>query len=116
MLSRRRALGAAALGGALLSLSQPSYDLWPLAWVGLAPLLMALRGRTPREAFAVAWTGWFVFSLLTLYWIAPTISNYTAIPTALAAVVLLGWWPWNFLLIAGAACCWQLRTSHHLLQ
>jgi apolipoprotein N-acyltransferase len=78
-----------ALSGVLLALSLPSYDLWPLAWFGLAPFLLAIRGRTPREAFRIAWSGWFVFSLLVLYWIAPTISNFTSVPVALAAVILL---------------------------
>src|SRR6185295_7599924 len=87
--ARRRALGLAALSGVLLAVSLPRYDLWPLAWFGLAPLLFAIRGRTPREAFRIAWSGWLVFSLLVLYWIAPTISNFTRVPAVLAAVVLL---------------------------
>jgi apolipoprotein N-acyltransferase len=79
------------LAGAMLGLSLPSYDLWPLAWIGLAPMLLAIRGRAGRRAFAVAWAGWFMFSLVVLYWIAPTISNYTRIaaPLAIGVLVLL---------------------------
>jgi apolipoprotein N-acyltransferase len=73
----------------LLGLSLPSHDLWPLAWFGLVPMLLAIRGRAPRRAFAVAWVGWMAFSFVVLYWIAPTVSNYTRITAPLAIAVLL---------------------------
>ncbi|HET9064033.1 MAG TPA: apolipoprotein N-acyltransferase, partial [Candidatus Binatia bacterium] len=43
------------LGGAALAFAQPGFGAWPLAWIGIAPLLLAVRGSSPRRAF---WLGW----------------------------------------------------------
>lgn len=43
----------AGLGGLALLVSFPPYDVAPLAWVAIAPLLMALRGRGPWQAFGL---------------------------------------------------------------
>lgn len=62
----------AAASGLLLAASFPPYDLYPLAWTGLVPLLEAIRrAPTPRAAWT---TGTLAF--LTLY-------------------VGAGWWGWN---------------------
>ena len=107
-MARGRALVAAAASGALLALSLPSYDLWPLAWFGLVPLLLAIRGRTPAGAFGVAWVGWLVFSLLALYWIAPTISNFTSIsrPLSIGVLILLCMTSAVYVGVFGAALEW----------
>ena len=42
----------AALCGFLYFLAFPGIDLWPLAFVALVPLIVALRGQTPRRAAA----------------------------------------------------------------
>ncbi|HJQ83345.1 MAG TPA: hypothetical protein VKA21_04670, partial [Candidatus Binatia bacterium] len=75
---------AAVVSGLLLSASFPSIDMEPLAWIGLVPLLLAGRGLRPRRAFAIGWLGGLVFYLATTYWVAYTISNYTAVPMPLA--------------------------------
>jgi len=50
-LTYRQALGASVLSGILLALSLPNTDVWPLAWFGLAPLLLAMlwRGHLRRS-------------------------------------------------------------------
>src|SRR5438067_1455514 len=79
----------AVAGGLLLAASFPALDLEPLAWVGLVPLLVAARGRRPRAAFALGWTGGLVFYLATVYWVAYTITHYTAVPLPLAIGILV---------------------------
>ena len=51
----RMAYGLAFLSGLLYFLAFPGIDLWPLAFVALVPLIVALRGRRPRTAAAVGW-------------------------------------------------------------
>jgi apolipoprotein N-acyltransferase len=46
-------IGLAALSGVVFLLSFPGFNVWPLAWVALVPLLAALRGKTLREAFTL---------------------------------------------------------------
>ena len=86
---RRRGFLLAVAGGLLLAASFPSLDLEPLAWVGFVPLLMAARGRRPGAAFALGWTGGLVFYLGTVYWVAYTITHFTALPLPLAIGILV---------------------------
>jgi apolipoprotein N-acyltransferase len=79
----------ALLSGLVLAASFPSLEIAPLAWVGLVPLLLAIRGRSPRAAFALGWVTGTVFYVVTCYWIVYTIGHYTALPVALAAVLLV---------------------------
>ncbi|MFI9157635.1 apolipoprotein N-acyltransferase [Kitasatospora aureofaciens] len=61
--------GLAALGGLLLALAFPPYDLWPLSLLGVAALSLLTRGRTFRQG---AWTGFalgFPFFLMLLSWL-----------------------------------------------
>lgn len=52
------ALGATALSAVLYALSFPPVGAWPLAWIALIPLLLALREATlaRRLALGVVWT------------------------------------------------------------
>lgn len=71
------------LAGALLSLAFPAPDVAPLAWIGIAPLLLAVRGESMRTGFLfgtifgigffgalliwislVGWVGWAILVLL----------------------------------------------------
>ena len=70
----------AALSGALLSLAFPSHPDHPLAFLyqplwahcALVPLLIALKGRGFKAAFAAGWISGLVWNLLSLYWVAYT--------------------------------------------
>jgi apolipoprotein N-acyltransferase len=88
---RRRGgrLLAAAASGLLLAAAFPSLDWEPLAWVGLAPVLVAAAGVRPRTAFTLGWLAGFVFYLATVYWVAYTITQYTTVPLAVAAGILV---------------------------
>ena len=65
----RFAYGLAALSGLLLSGSMPGPDLGALAWVALVPLLWALHGRSPREAFRLGGLAGLVYFGTLLYWV-----------------------------------------------
>lgn len=63
------AYGLAVLSGLLLSSSMPGPDRGALAWVALVPLLWALHGRSPQEAFRLGWLAGFVYFGTLLYWV-----------------------------------------------
>ncbi len=55
--------------GCLLGLSSPGFDQWWLAWIGLAPLLVLLRGCSGRmEAFLTGLSFGVGFYLVSLSW------------------------------------------------
>ena len=86
---QRFGLPLAVLSGLCLAAAFPSLELAPLAWIGLVPLLFAIRGRTPGAAFRLGWTTGTVFFLVTCYWIVYTIRSYTEVPLPLALLILL---------------------------
>lgn len=49
--------------------SFPKIDLSPLIWFALVPWLLAIDGKSPRQAFAWSYLVGFGFFLGTLYWI-----------------------------------------------
>ena len=81
--------GLAVASGLVLAAAFPPVDLEFLGWVGLVPLLLACRGLGPRAAFAIGFLGGGVFYVAIVYWVAHTISAYSAIPVALAVPILL---------------------------
>ena len=88
--TRAEALLAAATT-LLLTLSFPDFDLWPLAWVALAPLAVAVVRAPvvrPAKAFLLGWAFGAVFFYATCYWLTHAFIHYGGIPAALAYVLL----------------------------
>jgi apolipoprotein N-acyltransferase len=79
----------AVLSGLCLAAAFPSLEIAPLAWVGLVPLLFAIREQSPGRAFVLGWITGTVFYITTCYWIVYTIGHYTALPVPLAAILLV---------------------------
>ncbi len=77
------------LSGLLLTVGLPKWDLYPLAWCALVPLFVAIRGKTPREAFGWGYLCGMVHFLTTLYWIRHVIFYYGGLPLPLAIAVLV---------------------------
>lgn len=84
-----RGVFCACLSGLLMAFSFPHWDLWPLAWVGMIPLLDALNGRTPREAAALGWIAGALHYCIVLYWLVQTMQSYGNLNVFLAAAVML---------------------------
>lgn len=59
----------ALLSGLLLALAFPGPRVWPLAWVGLVPLLVALEGVGAGRAFFLGFLTGLVQYALALHWI-----------------------------------------------
>ena len=61
---------AALAGGAVLAFSFPEPDLFFLAWIGIAPLLIALRDATPGRGFLLGLAFGGAFFGVLLYWVS----------------------------------------------
>lgn len=59
----------AVLSGFLYFLAFPGVDLWPLSFVALAPLIIALRGQKTRRATGLGWTAGFTMTMFGFYWL-----------------------------------------------
>src|SRR6188474_2631615 len=80
----------AVLSAALLILAFPNFELWPLATVGLVPLLLVVAVRPrPWRAFFLGWLTGTVFFYGSCYWLTYSMIHYGGIPTALAYVLLI---------------------------
>jgi apolipoprotein N-acyltransferase len=77
-----------AIAGALLVLSLPKPDLYPLAWFALVPLLLVIGGeRRSSHAVAASYVAGAVFFAGTCYWITNTMVMYGGLSTAAAVAV-----------------------------
>ncbi len=84
----RRPLLAAA-SGLLLTLALPPRPYPWLAWVGLVPLLLALRGLSWRRAALLGGLTGTLYALASVYWVQGTMVRYGPLPVALAAAATL---------------------------
>ncbi|MFT3766215.1 MAG: apolipoprotein N-acyltransferase [Minicystis sp.] len=71
----------AVLCGFLYFLAFPGVDVWPLAFVALAPLFVALRGQTPRRALGLGWTAGFTMTMCGFYWLLEMLRVFSGFPT-----------------------------------
>ncbi|HMF57847.1 MAG TPA: apolipoprotein N-acyltransferase [Pyrinomonadaceae bacterium] len=78
------------LSAALLILAFPDFNLWPLAWVGFVPLLVAVaRSRNQWRAFIFGWLTGTVFFYGSCYWVTHALIRYGGIPAWVAYPLLL---------------------------
>ena len=76
----------ASLAG-VLTVSPMLYEpLWPLAWVGLLPLFVALRGVSAARAFVLGWWTETLMYGLGVYWLVNTMVDFGHIPLPLSLV------------------------------
>ncbi len=92
MLMRRDSLFSgflAALSGLALAAAFPKAGWDALAWVGLVPLLWAIRDKSPMGAARLGLVfGIFHFSAL-LYWVVIAMTRYGGLPAGLSILFLL---------------------------
>ena len=81
---------AALTTSILLILSFPNFDLSPLAWIGLVPLLVVIARRpSPGSAFMLGWAAGTVFFYVSCHWLTYSIINYGGLPTIVAYLTLV---------------------------
>jgi apolipoprotein N-acyltransferase len=100
-----RPAAAAAIGcGLLYFLAFPGPDLWPLAFVALVPLIVALEGQTPKRAAWLGWLAGFTMTMIGFYWLLELLETFSGFPLPLCMlftailcgyqsgrIALLGW-------------------------
>lgn len=64
------------VGGCLVFLSFPTWDLFPLQWIALVPLLVALRGRGPGGAFLLGFLAGTATNIGGFHWIADLLREF----------------------------------------
>ena len=64
------------LSGCLVFLSFPTFDLFPLQWISLVPLLVAARGRTARGGFFLGFLAGLSTNLGGFYWISHVLREF----------------------------------------
>jgi apolipoprotein N-acyltransferase len=69
--------------GLLYWLAFPGIDLWPLAFVALVPLFVALAGQRPKHGFWIGWTAGFGMTITGFYWLSYTLQVFSGFPLPL---------------------------------
>src|ERR1700730_11222803 len=84
------ACSVAIVSAALLIVSFPDFDLWPLAWLALVPLfLLVARKPQPGRAFFMGWVFGAAFFYGSCYWLTYSMIHFGGISPWLAFVLLL---------------------------
>lgn len=92
VMRERSALALAALSGVLYFLGFAGFDVLPFAFVSLAPLLVALRGREGWKAVRLGWLTGTVLGAGGFYWIVGMLKTFSGFPTPLCIGFALILW------------------------
>jgi len=88
LLGGRWAYGLALLSGLLYFLAFPGVEVWPLAFVALVPLVVALQGQTPRRAAGLGWVAGFTMTMLGFYWLLGMLQEFSGFPTVICLLLM----------------------------
>ena len=91
-LDRRRAvrLALSALAAVLMFLSAPTYDVWPLMWVGMIPqIYVALDSATPKRAFLHGWLTGIIANTAAFAWMGGFLQHFGHMSAIQAIPVML---------------------------
>lgn len=88
LLGGRAAYGLAFLSGFLYFVSFPGVDVWPLSFVTLAPLIVALRGQRPRRAAGLGWLAGFTMTMFGFYWLLPMLEHFSGFSAPLCLLFM----------------------------
>ncbi len=106
-----RNLGLAALAGLCLALCAPGKpELSALAWIGLLPLLIAVRGASPGRAALLGLISGLTHYLIMLNWITIVLGTYGHLspPVSLTALVLLSLFMSLYTAAFAAIAAWSM--------
>lgn len=81
--------GLAVMSGVLLALSFPRFNLGPLAFGGLVPLLVALDGVPALQGTYLGIITGLVCYLLSIPWVVHTMTTYGGLPLPLGFLLLI---------------------------
>ncbi len=79
----------AIVSGVLFVLASPPFDLYPLAWFALLPLLVAIYEKNLKVSFLLGSLAGLVSFLGTIYWVFHSVYFYGNIPVVLSLLIVL---------------------------
>jgi apolipoprotein N-acyltransferase len=82
----KKAYSLAVLSGVLVAMAFAGIGIWPLTFVAWVPMILALRGQTPKRAFGLGLLGGFVEVLIGFYWLTPMLQTFSGFPLPLCVV------------------------------
>jgi len=85
----RLAFALAVVSGLLYYLALPGVNVWPAAFVALAPLLLALHGRSPRAAAALGLCAGSVMSLTGFSWLFGMLRLFSGLPAPVCLLLMV---------------------------
>src|SRR3989304_3542476 len=85
----RRTFLLSIVSGLLITASFPPFDIYLLAWVGLVPLLIALKGQDEKTGFSLGAVTGLAFFIGTVFWVTNSIHFYGGIPLLPASLITL---------------------------
>ena len=86
---RKKDIVLALISGVLLIFGFPPFDLYPLAWGALVPLLISLWGKKVKASFFLGMITGFVYFAGTIYWVFNSIYFYSNVPAVLSILLLI---------------------------
>ena len=86
---RPAAYALAVSSGLLYFLGLPGVNVWPAAFVTYVPLLLALRGRSPRDAAKLGLASGFVASVAGFSWLYGMMKLFSGLPGPVCAALML---------------------------
>jgi apolipoprotein N-acyltransferase len=84
----RVAYGLAVATGLLYFIAFPGIDVWPLSFVALVPLMVALRNQPVRRAAGLGWAAGFTMTMTGFYWLLGMLKTFSGFPTAVCLVFM----------------------------
>ncbi|MBW2458009.1 MAG: apolipoprotein N-acyltransferase, partial [Deltaproteobacteria bacterium] len=82
----KAAWGLATLSGVLCPVGFVGIGIWPVAFVAWIPLIIALRGQTPKRALALGWYAGFLMTMIGFYWLVEMLEVFSGFPLALCVL------------------------------
>src|SRR5688572_27801691 len=76
----------ALLSAVLLILAFPNFEVWPLAWVALVPLLLVASRNHTWPTFFAGWIFGIIFFYCTCYWLTYSMINFGGFPPPAAYI------------------------------
>jgi apolipoprotein N-acyltransferase len=86
---RKKDIILSVISGALLVLIFPPFDFFPLAWVALIPLLIALVDKRLTTSFFLGTFTGFLYFIGTIYWVYNSMYFYGRIPAVFSVFILM---------------------------
>lgn len=103
----------AAATAALIATPAFVEALWPVTWVALVPLFLALRDASPGRAFLLGWCTETLSIWLGFYWLVGTMVRFGFIPVPLSLLLLGVIGIGNGVRLGLFAWCLRFRAAAH---